>query len=152
LAENWQPFLRSLLARTQHAWIESHHVRARGALAALAENEPSSTLLLQARRDTAKVDRTGAPWARALATLLAAGLAQVRGDQDRAAAQLRAGIDSVTAAGMHLYAAAARRRLGQHVGGDEGVALRATADAWMSERGVANPARMTAMLIPGWAL
>ena len=50
---------------------------------------------------------------------------------------------------MQLHAAAARRRRGQLVGGDEGRKLMADADAWMIGQSICNPARMTGMLTPG---
>jgi hypothetical protein len=48
-----------------------------------------------------------------------------------------------------LYAAAARRRRGELLGGDEGRELIASADAAMRAQNVVNPARMTAALVPG---
>jgi hypothetical protein len=53
------------------------------------------------------------------------------------------------AADMALYSAAARRCRGLLVGGGEGAALVAEADAWMRNEGIRNPERMTAMLAPG---
>ena len=51
---------------------------------------------------------------------------------------------------MRLYAAAARRRLGQLVGRAEGRALMAGAESWMAGQTIRNPARMAAMLAPGF--
>jgi len=51
---------------------------------------------------------------------------------------------------MFLYAAATRRRLGGLVGGDEGGRLVEQADAWMTEQGIYNPTRMTALYAPGF--
>ena len=51
---------------------------------------------------------------------------------------------------MGLYAATARRRLGQLVGGDEGPGLVARADSWMLAHGVKNPAKFTNMYMPGF--
>ena len=52
---------------------------------------------------------------------------------------------------MGVYAAAARRHLGNLVGGDEGRDLIARADAWMIGQGITNPARMAAGITPGFA-
>ena len=52
---------------------------------------------------------------------------------------------------MALHAAAARRRLGAVVSGDEGKGLVATADAWMAGAGVSNIEGMVRMLAPGFA-
>ena len=48
-----------------------------------------------------------------------------------------------------LYEAAMSRRLGVWTGGAEGRAQVAAADAWMTAQGIAEPERMTAMLL-GW--
>jgi len=45
---------------------------------------------------------------------------------------------------------AARRRLGSLLGGDEGARSIAAAESWMSAQGVKDPARMTAMIAPGF--
>ncbi len=51
--------------------------------------------------------------------------------------------------GMSLHAAAARRRLGEHVAGGKGETLIRQADAWMAGQRIRNPARMASMLVPG---
>ena len=51
---------------------------------------------------------------------------------------------------MWLYAAAARRRLGQTTLGDHGASLIAEADAWMQKQTIKNPDRLTRMLVPGF--
>jgi hypothetical protein len=54
------------------------------------------------------------------------------------------------AAGLHLHAAAARRRLGELVAGDPGRRLVEQADAWMKGQNVCRPDRMTGLLAPGF--
>jgi hypothetical protein len=51
---------------------------------------------------------------------------------------------------MSAHTAAARRRLGQLVGGDQGRELIEAADAWMTGQGVRNPVRMTRVYAPGF--
>jgi hypothetical protein len=53
-------------------------------------------------------------------------------------------------ADMRLYAAAARHRLGNLLGGERGQQLVAEAEAWMTEQRIKNPAAMTRMLAPGF--
>ena len=45
---------------------------------------------------------------------------------------------------------AARRRLGQVIGGERGAEMIANADDWMRNQGIKNPLLMTRMLAPGW--
>ena len=75
----------------------------------------------------------------------------VRGDSVNARRQLIAAVDAFDDISMGIYAAAARRHLGKLVGGDEGRALIARADAWMIGQGITNPARMAAGITPGFA-
>ena len=72
------------------------------------------------------------------------------GHVDRAVSLLPEAISGFDAADMALYAAASRRCLGTLLGGDEGRALVQTSDAWMTSESIKNPARMTAMLAPGF--
>jgi hypothetical protein len=51
---------------------------------------------------------------------------------------------------MHLYAACARRRRGQLLGGDAGRRLVEEADAWMSGQAIRRPDRMADLLAPGF--
>jgi hypothetical protein len=53
---------------------------------------------------------------------------------------------------MKLFAAAARQRLGELVGGTEAEPLRAAAAQFMETQGVKAPERMVAMLAPGFSL
>jgi hypothetical protein len=53
-------------------------------------------------------------------------------------------------ADMRLYAAAARRRMGERLGDERGHDLMAEADAWMAEQRIKNPEAMTRMLAPGF--
>jgi formate-dependent phosphoribosylglycinamide formyltransferase (GAR transformylase) len=89
-------------------------------------------------------------WGQVAARLIRAGAASVRGDSDRAAKHLADAISRADAEQIELFAAAARRRLGVILGGDEGRALVARADAWMVAQSIRDPARMAACLVPGF--
>jgi len=81
---------------------------------------------------------------------LRAGVAALRGDLEHAAELCAVAIAGFEAAHMNLYAAAARRRLGQLMGGAEGAELIAAADRWMNAQRIKKPARLTRMLAPGF--
>jgi hypothetical protein len=51
---------------------------------------------------------------------------------------------------MHLYVAAAHRRLGALVGGTRGDALIRSADDWMTSQQIKNPIAMIRLLAPGF--
>ncbi len=79
--------------------------------------------------------------------MIRAGAAAARGDAEVARIHLLEAGRGFESLDMRLWACAARRRLG----GDEGRDLVARADAWMTGQEIREPARMTAMLIPGFA-
>lgn len=88
-------------------------------------------------------------WAMPLAQMMRASAASLRGDAASAAASLRSAVDGFDRAGMKLYAAAARWRLGAILGGDEGSALIETARGYMGSQGVKVPQKMLDLLAPG---
>lgn len=63
---------------------------------------------------------------------------------------LEAAIAGFDASEVALSAAAARRRLGEVLGGDEGRALVTTADEAMARVGATHPDRMAALFAPGF--
>jgi len=83
--------------------------------------------------------------------VILAGVAFATGDHGAAAAELRSAIGRFESTGMALHAAVARRRLGAVVGGDEGRALTAEAEAWMTRAGITNADGLVRMLAPGFA-
>ena len=98
-----------------------------------------------------RLEKENVAWATAMARLVRAGVAGVRGERPRAAALLAEAAQAFDAVEMPLYAASARRRLGEILGGDEGAAMVAGADTLMTGRGVREPARLAAMYAPGFA-
>jgi hypothetical protein len=127
-------------------------VRARS-LVARATVESGSLqrrLLRQAERDARRLTGEALGWAEGDAELIHAGIANVRGDRDETVRRLRRAREQLHRCDMRMHAAAAARCLGGLLGGDEGRALLAEAGAWMAREQVRDPARLTAMLLPGW--
>jgi hypothetical protein len=80
--------------------------------------------------------------------MLQATLAVQDGELAHAAACFREVVTLGEAARTAFLTAAARRRLGALVGGDEGRALVAAAEQWMREAGIKDPERMTYLVSP----
>jgi eukaryotic-like serine/threonine-protein kinase len=85
---------------------------------------------------------------RSFARLLAAGIAGLAGDAEGAAFALREAIVALESRDCHMHAVAARRRLGEVLGGTEGDQLKRQADRWLAANGVQAPRRFAAMLVP----
>jgi hypothetical protein len=58
---------------------------------------------------------------------------------------------ALDAAEMKLFAAAARRRQGELLSGDQGRALVTQADAFMAGQRIQDPPRMAQLFVPGFA-
>jgi hypothetical protein len=133
------------------------HLHARAALAAAAAEpvggffSPRARLLRCAARDARRIERRRLPRLNPLATLIRAGLANLHGKREEAVSLLEAAEKGLEASDMELYAAAARRQRGTLMGGEGGQTLVASADAWMAGQDIRNPARIAAMLVPGFA-
>jgi GGDEF domain-containing protein len=139
-----------MLLRVQALRIEAWFLKARTALSAAAVTpRDRATLIKVANRLAAKIDREEMAWGQPLAATIQAGVAALRGDAARVPVLLAAALAGFEKADMALYAAAARRLLGQVTPGDEGRQLVAQADEWMQRQQIKNPARMAIMLAPG---
>ncbi len=147
----WQALSRSMLLRVQVLRLEARHLRARCVLAAIVSGASGDERLFAAAEQLARqIEREQMAWARPLVALVRASIAGLRGDSARAGELCAVAVAGFEAAQMNLYAAAARRRLGQLTGGDAGRQLIVEADVWMNEQGVRQPARLTRVLAPGF--
>jgi hypothetical protein len=117
-----------------------------------ADRAPSEAraLLGQAGRDIKRLRRERISWARALAWLLDASLAQVRGKQAEAQDKLGHAVKALDAADLALFAAAARSRLASSSGARDDAELPACGMSWFTRNEIASPVRMTAMLTPAF--
>ena len=144
---------RSVLIQSQWAQVILGFIRAAAALVRLVSDHGDSEragLVRLVEHEASRLALETAPWARPLGELVGAGLAAALGHTDRALAGLRAAEPGLRAADMATFAAAARRRLGELVGGERGAELIAAADLALGEQGVRRPDRMTRALAPGF--
>ncbi|WP_437833424.1 serine/threonine-protein kinase [Sorangium sp. So ce1153] len=141
----------SLALRIQAVRIIITHLRACAALAAAAAAPADAEALHdEATRAARKLDAEHMPWADPLAASVRAAVAASRGEAEVAVQLLADAVRGFEAAGMALYVAAARRRHGELLQGDEGRAAVAAANGWMQDQGIVSPDRMTRMLLPGF--
>ena len=143
----WKALENSMLLRIQVLRIEAMQLQAR---AALATARRSNHRLRVAKRMARQIANQHMPWADPFVCLVRAGIEHQRGETAKAVTLLSEAVGAFDLADMHLYAAAARRRLGEKLGGDHGRQLMAEADAWMLDQRIKNPAFMTRMLAPGF--
>jgi hypothetical protein len=111
-----------------------------------ASREPSPRRTV--RRSIAKLRSYKTHYARMLAHMLRATLAVQDGELERAVGDFREVVALGEAARILYITAAARRRLGVLVGGDEGRRLVAAAERSMIESGIKNVERMTYLVSP----
>jgi ATP/maltotriose-dependent transcriptional regulator MalT len=138
--------------RVQYVYIESLHHRARAALALAAAGTGAARagLLGRAERDARSMEREGAPWSSALATLLRAGICATRGALEQSVHLLESAEHQLKACDMALYALVAQRARGRLLGGARGLELSAEAEKRMQNQEILNPQRIAAMLAPGF--
>jgi eukaryotic-like serine/threonine-protein kinase len=152
VTEAWPALARSgLFTFSGSARIGWLSLRGRAYLAAAAGAPPSRSpgLLRAASRDARALGRVRLRVAAAWSASLRAGVAVGQGDRDRALELLAEAEAGFLALDMALDVAASRRRRGEILGAEDGRALIASADAVMSAQDIRNPARMTAMFLPG---
>jgi hypothetical protein len=130
------------------ACLWSTYARAAVAVAALERTEAAFAVAKQANR---KLAALWLPWAIGTAQLLDGILAKVRGDDDTAVRTLRAAATALDKIDMRLHAEAARVRLGEILGGDEGRALVTGAREWLESEQVSEPQLLVATFAPRFA-
>jgi eukaryotic-like serine/threonine-protein kinase len=145
--KQWDALASSLLLRVQNIRVETQHLRAR---CVIAEAKASGNLgMLDVATNAArKIAGERMPWALAIAQLISASVAVLRGDA-RAKDALLATEQALTAADMHLYAAVTRYRRGQLIGGEQGDKLAAAARDELLGLGARSPERIADMVAPG---
>ncbi|HEY5921714.1 MAG TPA: hypothetical protein VIV11_08585, partial [Kofleriaceae bacterium] len=121
------------------------------AAAAPAGSSRRRDAIAAARVEQRRSRKLALPIAPYCAQLFDGVIAELEGDDDAAIAAYRDSILGLDRYDTHLYAHAARYRLGNVIGGDEGAKLRADVNAFLTNEGVRDPAAILAMLLPGRA-
>jgi hypothetical protein len=139
----WRALERSFLLKVEQ--VRAHMLSLRGAAAVAAartaRGEERDRHLVDADRSARKLGSESMVGARALSMLVRSGAAAIRGEPDAETLLVRA-IDELAAADLDLHAAAARYGLGGRA--------RAAAERELRGRCIGNPARLAAMLAPGF--
>ena len=146
LKREWFSYRTSVLMQIQI--IRTFLLNSRGH-AALAAG-PAGAGLSASGRDAARLRKEGTVWAASLGQLLEAAVTLRRGQRDVAVPWLERAVAGFDSLGTCLYAAAARRRLGELVGGDRGRELLRQAAETMDGQQVRNHEKMTALITPGF--
>ena len=142
---DWPKMKAAFLLELQIVRIEMHFLRARAALAAIAERRQAAPGLLAAAEQAAKaMEKERAAWGIALATLVRAGVAAARGAADAAERYQRAD-QKLSDCGMSVHAAVARLRRGELAADD---ALVANATKLLTQEGIIAAARFSQLLAP----
>jgi hypothetical protein len=145
----WRRYRRGLSSRIEYLRALTVYLHGRAALACARSNpEERASRVAFARRAAGHLDRTSIPWARAASRLLAAGGAALSGGE-RARPEIERALEEAIACceagGFRLYEAVARRALAAHRGEAEGLA---TAERWLRDAGVQEPARLAYAFAP----
>ena len=149
----WDSMGRSLLRRIQINRIITRHIRALSLLS-LAEVDPTwmERALRVAASDVRELEAEHCEVASGNACLLRAGIAAVSGrSNEQVAGYAREAVTHYESVGSTLYAESARRLLGFALGGDEGGALIAAVDRWMTDQGVRSPTKFARCFAAGFA-
>lgn len=128
---------------------ELHNARWRAALALAAVEADRGAALRAAQGAASRLARIQTRLARGLAELAHGAVAAAWGAKGEASARFAGAEAALDAVGCAHYAAAAKRRRGLILAGDEGRALVDAADARLRAEGARDPARLAAMLAPG---
>ena len=145
LSQHLRGLKRSFLQQVRGYACDTAWLMGRMALSELAQ-DPSRKCVL--RRAMARLRSYDTHYSRALAGMLRATLAMQVGDTEGAVTAFREVVAIGDLTNLYFIAAAARRRLGELLGGSEGAELVAAAERWMAAAGIKNFDRMTNLASP----
>jgi hypothetical protein len=148
----WPALRRSMLLTVLPIRVLSFEQRGRCALA-LGVSAGDDRLVALAESQAHKLRGIPIGWAQGSAQLLLAGVRATRGAKEAARAHAREAVRAFEEGKMAMYAAVARRRLGElsAEGDEEGASAMTASDAWMEEHNVRDPARIATAFAPGFS-
>jgi hypothetical protein len=149
-SEHVGPYRQSLLLQIQHIRIDLLQIHGRIAIAAAQSAKNRHPFLRVAKRCVRDLRREKMPWSDALALMLSAGIAALEGNRSNAVNLLTDAVAKFESVNMVLCSAAARLRLGELLGGEQGTAFVEQANAWMQQQGIKDPSRMAFSFAPGF--
>jgi len=153
IAAEWKRIRRSLVDRPPMQGVVLRSTMLRHAVAcanaAPAGSSRRREALAEARGHLRGFPRRSLPVIKHVAELFDGLIAEAEGRLDHAIARYRAAVPGLDQHETHLFAHAARHRLGRLIGGDEGAALRAEVRTWLDNESVREPDTMLHMLLPG---
>jgi hypothetical protein len=144
---------KSFLLKGQFTRILMAELRGRCAIAWMeTESSQRSRHLAEAGRLARALDSEGMAYAALFAAVLKAGVARARQDDAASVKWLHVAIRLADESRMVLHAASARAALGGLLNDAAGLALVQQAHEAMDAQGVRAPARLAAMLVPGFRM
>jgi hypothetical protein len=143
LRRHWRTMFRDGTLRHAVVGVIFRDLRGRTALALAshAEGAERQALVREAREMARQLTRRHLPWASPFALALRAGISQLNGKRQDAAAHWEAAVQGFEAADLPMNAAIAQQRLGELVSGTRGQVLRDAASAWFCAEGIRDPIR-----------
>ena len=152
VAREWSRIARALILEVRLIKVEAIHLRASTALAVArdARGGERTEAIRAAERDARTLARMNWTLATPFAQSVRAGVLALRDREDRACVLLDAASRGFDGLGMALHAACNKWQHGTVSGGDLGRQGVVTAEAWMAEQGIDEPARMAEMIAPGF--
>jgi tetratricopeptide (TPR) repeat protein len=139
------------ILRTEYARCELLLWRAASALAAAAATQDDREPLIRIAVDAGQtLLGLSASYRRGYGHLSLAGAYAVKDQPEVAAGHLRQAISAFERHEMESFVAASKHRLADLIGGTEGDLLREEADRYLEREGVVVPARIIAMIAPGF--
>ncbi len=151
ITSEWKSLDESMSLRIHVVRATCEYLRGASAVAAAAEEVDPSALLSVATKASRRLEAEKAPWTSALATLLRAAVKVREGERGTAVTSLlEEAARLASASGMAGYSCAAQRALALVRGGTDAREKVAALEATLADRGVKDPARFAAMLVPGF--